>query len=83
MTRPASRRPEPVQLEFELPGTGEAIWAAGEIAYEARAPYLYTSAIRLTALPRMHARLLRDYVREQRKQQLSLLLDRIRAHRYH
>ena len=77
------RRRDALQLEFELPGTGETIWARGEIAYEARDDFFHGTGIRLAGIANLHARLLRDYVREKRKVQLSSLLDQIRRNRYH
>jgi hypothetical protein len=69
-----------VQLEFELPGTQEQIWAKGEICFDElwqpkREPGssprvvqpLRTSGIRLVAAATKHFRLLRDYVIELRQ----------------
>jgi hypothetical protein len=77
------RRPQGLQLEFELPGTGETIWARGEMAYEYRDDLFVGTGVRLTGIAKLHASLLRDYVREKRKLQLSSLLDQIRRNRYH
>jgi hypothetical protein len=67
-----------IGLEFELPGTGETIWARGEICYQGRDSYFYTDGVRFTAMPKVHARLLRDYCIESRRQNLGGLLSRIR-----
>jgi hypothetical protein len=77
------RRPDALQLEFELPGTGETIWARGEMAYEHQDEMFLGTGVRLTGIANIHARLLRDYVREKRKVQLSSLLEQIRRNRYH
>ena len=77
------RRPDALQLEFELPGTNEMIWARGELAYEHQDDLFLGTGVRLTGIATLHARLLRDYVREKRKAQLSALLDQIRRNRYH
>jgi hypothetical protein len=78
------RRPNAtLQLEFELPGTNEVIWARGEVAYEQTDEYFHGTGVRLTGIPRLHARLLRDYVREKRKHQLRELIAEIRRNRYH
>jgi hypothetical protein len=73
--RPQSRV---VALEFELPGTGELIWARGEVCYEHSDPYFHGSGVRFTAMPRVHARLLHDYCVETRRAELASLLQRIR-----
>jgi len=80
---PRDRRPQALQLEFELPGTGEVIWARGEVAYEEYDEYFHGTGVRLTGIAHLHARMLRDYVREKRKAQLLDLLDQIRRARFH
>jgi len=66
-----------VQLEFELPGTQERIWAKGQICFDALAPrpletapgrvaMVRTSGIRVVAAAGKHLRLIRDFVRELR-----------------
>lgn len=67
-----------VGLEFELPGTGEVIWARGEICHAERDGYAVGTGIRFTAMPRIHARLLRDFCIESRHIHLNGLLQRIR-----
>jgi hypothetical protein len=81
--QPLSRQTRVIGLEFELPGTGEVIWARGEIAYDAIDEYFHGQGIRFTAMPRLHARILRDYCIEKRRHQLTDLLDRIRRSRLH
>jgi hypothetical protein len=78
-----SRPSRVVGLEFELPGTGETIWARGEICYDSLDDYFHGQGIRFAAMPRMHARMLRDYCIEKRRAQLGDLLDRIRRARLH
>ena len=69
----------PVGLEFELPGTHEIIWARGEICYGKDTDDLVQgSGIRFTAMPSVHARLVRDYCVEERRAHLGRLLQRIR-----
>lgn len=68
----------PVGLEFELPGTGEVIWARGEICYGATDELVHGAGVRFTAMPTLHARLIRDYCVESRRAHLSTLLGRIR-----
>lgn len=80
---PAGSRPLPetrdVGLEFELPGTSEVIWARGRVCYEAVDPYFHGAGIQFVAMPRVHARLLRDFCVEARRAELAGLLSRIRA----
>ena len=81
--QPLSRQTRVIGLEFQLPGTSEVIWARGEIAYDSIDEYFHGQGIRFTAMPRVHARLLRDYCIEKRRHQLTDLLDRIRRSRMH
>jgi hypothetical protein len=66
-----------VQLEFELPGTSEVIWAKGELAFDhlrrnwVGLPPVRTSGVRLVAAAGRHLRLLRDYVIELRRAMLD------------
>lgn len=68
----------PVGLEFELPGTGEIIWARGEICFQASDDMVHGAGIRFTAIPTLHARMIRDYCVESRRAHLGELLSRIR-----
>ena len=78
-TGPLQEHQRVVGLEFELPGTGETIWARGEICYQGKDSYFLTDGVRFTAMPRIHARLLRDYCIESRRSHLDGLLSRIRS----
>ena len=80
---PITRASRVVGLEFELPGTNEVIWAKGEIAFDSIDEYFHGQGIRFTAMPKVHARMLRDYCVEKRRLQLGDLLDRIRRSRMH
>ena len=55
-----------VQLEIELPGIDEIIWAKGEVCFDRVRPgvagLLRTSGVRLAAACARDLRLLRDYV---------------------
>jgi hypothetical protein len=59
-----------VQVEFELPGTNELIWAKGELCFDrlrvtaAGLQPVRTSGMRLVAAASKHLRLMRDYVVE-------------------
>jgi hypothetical protein len=81
--QPMSRQSRVVGLEFELPGTGELVWARGEVAYDSIDEYFHGQGVRFTGMPRAHARMLRDYCVEKRRRQLGDLLDRIRRSRQH
>lgn len=67
-----------VGLEFELPGTGEVIWARGEICHGRKDRMVRGTGVRFTGMARAHARLLRDYCIESRRRRLGRMLDRIR-----
>jgi len=67
-----------VGLEIELPGTGEVIWARGEVCRERRERAVCGSGVRFADMPRIHARLVRDFCHERRLARLDQLLARIR-----
>ena len=67
-----------VGLEIELPGTGEVIWARGEVCRERRERTVCGSGVRFADMPRIHARLVRDFCHERRLARLDQLLARIR-----
>jgi hypothetical protein len=64
-----------VQLEFEIPGTDEMIWAKGEICFDqlwrrrglTQDRLIRTSGIRIVAAAPKHLRLLRDYSVDRRE----------------
>jgi hypothetical protein len=68
-------------LEFELPGTGEVIWARAEVAAERGGRYLFGRALHFSGIARAHARLVRDYCQQLRTRHLASLLERIRLAR--
>jgi hypothetical protein len=75
-----------LQLEFELPGTGEVIWAKGEVCFdglwqvpldsEGRVATLRTSGVRVVGAAGKHLRLMRDYVRELRRDEADFAPER-------
>jgi c-di-GMP-binding flagellar brake protein YcgR len=67
-----------VGIELELPGTGETIWARGEVRRERVARSVCGSGVRFAEMPRVHARMVRDFCHEQRRDHLAALLGRIR-----
>ena len=62
-----------VQLEFELPGTNELVWAKGELCFDRLRQTatglqpVRTSGVRFVAAASKHLRLIRDYVFELRR----------------
>jgi hypothetical protein len=78
-----------VQLEFELPGTREVIWARGEIRHDeldlptSDAGLVHGTGIHLVAIARPHLQLLRDFVVATRRQQVQDVLELMRKNRYH
>jgi hypothetical protein len=69
----------PIALEFELPGTGEIIWARGELCHDNRDDIVHRTGVRFTAMPLLYARMLRDFCVETRRARLGGLLARIRG----
>ena len=87
----AGRSTRFVQLEFNLPGTSEVIWARGEVRrdelelppWRRDSEMVHGSGVRLVALPKAHARMWRDFVYEKKKQRVTEILELIRRNRYH
>jgi c-di-GMP-binding flagellar brake protein YcgR len=67
LTEPVVPHARIVNLELELPGTSEVIWAAAESRFETIGADFHVSGLRFCAMARKHERLLRDYVRERRE----------------
>jgi hypothetical protein len=81
---PFGRQHRHVQLAFALPGTGDTIWARGEIRHDDLGlDLVHGTGIELTDMARAHQRLLRDFVYEHRRQRLEQILALIRRNRYH
>ncbi len=74
---PLSGRQRVIGLEFELPGTGETIWARGEICQQIQDSYFYNDRIRFTGMAKFHQRLLRDFCAESHNSHLQELLQQI------
>jgi len=70
--------PRRVAIEFQLPGMKESIWACGEVCYAQSGDFVTGQGIRFTAMAQKHARLLREYCIESRRQHLSGLLSDLR-----
>lgn len=60
-----------VAVEFELPGTGEVIWAKGETQFEAIDRDFHRAGIRFVAMARRHERLVREFVWDRRLRSLA------------
>jgi c-di-GMP-binding flagellar brake protein YcgR len=73
------RAGEVVGVEIELPGTGDSLWARGEVCYQRSGDLASGLGVRFTAMARQHARVLRDFVVEARRSHLGALLGRIRG----
>jgi hypothetical protein len=82
-----------VQLEFQLPGTSDVIWARGEVRYDdvgASSPLgtnddamVHGTGVHFVAIARGHARMLRNYVLDRKRQRLREILELVRKNRYH
>jgi hypothetical protein len=70
LIEPVVEQPTIVGLEFELPGTGEVIWASAESRFDSFGDYFHISGLRFVAMARKHERLLRDFVTEKRLRDL-------------
>jgi c-di-GMP-binding flagellar brake protein YcgR len=78
----SSRAPAPgtmMAIEIELPGQPDTIWAKGEVCYRKGDDIASGIGVRFIAMAQMHARQLRDYCIESRRDQLGGLLARIRG----
>jgi hypothetical protein len=72
---PFSREHRFVQVELALPGTGETIWARGEVRHDelvltdgvSAAPLVHGTGILLRDMARGHRRLLMDWLEEERR----------------
>jgi hypothetical protein len=70
-----------VGLEFELPDSGETIWARGEICRDELDGLFHGTGIAITAIAARHARLLRDYVADARERRLREILTVVKDNR--
>jgi hypothetical protein len=66
-----NRQARVVGIEFELPGTGEIIWAKGETQFVATDRDFHRAGIRFLAMARKHERLIREFVWDRRLQALA------------
>lgn len=55
-----------VALEFEIPGTGEIVWACAESRFIASDDDFHTSGLTFTGMAAKHERLLREFVLEKK-----------------
>jgi hypothetical protein len=77
---PLERRSKVIGLELKLPGTSETIWARGEICHDSLDEYFHGQGVRFTGMPKVWARLVRDWCVEKRRSMLGGLFDRVRAY---
>jgi hypothetical protein len=80
-----------VQLEFQIPGTSEIVWARGEVRrdelelppWRRDSELVHGSGVRLLEMPRAHRRMWRDFVYEKKRQRVQEILELVRRNRYH
>ena len=85
------REERTVQLEFTLPESTESIWALAEVCHDDLSEVrgeerdelavVHGTGVRFTAMAKKHERLLYDFVYEQKRRNLEVLLERIRNRR--
>lgn len=80
-----------VQLEFQIPGTREVVWARGEVRrdelelppWRRDSELVHGTGVRLLEMPRAHRRMWRDFVYEKKRQRVQEILELVRRNRYH
>lgn len=68
-----------VNLELELPGIDDSIWALGRICYRKDDRIASGLGVRFVEMARSQARLVRDFCIDVRRRHLGSMLARIRA----
>lgn len=81
LVEPVTRHARIVALEFELPGTGETIWARGETRSTTIDEDFQMTGVRFLAMARKHERLVRDYVFDKQKERMDSVWLRLRLAR--
>jgi hypothetical protein len=66
-----------VSVEFEIPGTGEIVWARAEPRFDALDEAFHTSGLTFTGMAGKHERLLREFVLEKKFLRRSHFLTRM------
>lgn len=61
---PLERTRETVQVEIPLPGAPETLWARGRVVYDCFDALFHGSAVRFTAMPNRHRRMLREWLHD-------------------
>ena len=64
LVEPLERKSNVVQLEVSLPGENDSIWARGEVVYDRFDSLFHGTAVRFTGMPRVHQRMLREWLRD-------------------
>jgi len=80
-----------VQLEFTIPGTGEIVWARGEVCrdelelppWRRDSELVHGTGVRLLEMLRAHKRMWSDFVYEKKRQRVQEILELVRRNRYH
>ena len=78
LAEPITRHSRIVGLEFELPGTGEIVWAKAEARFDSLDEDFHLSGVRFVAMADKHRRLVRDFVYDKHKRSGASLLQRFR-----
>ena len=78
LAEPTSRHARIIALEFELPGTGELIWAKAETRYEAIDYYFHFVGLRFLGMAGKHERLVRDFVYDKQHRLADSVLHRFK-----
>jgi c-di-GMP-binding flagellar brake protein YcgR len=68
-----------VAVEFSIPGVDDSIWAAGTVCHRKDDHVATEVGVRFVAMAKSHARVVRDYCIEARREYLGGLLSQIRG----
>jgi hypothetical protein len=61
-----------VSIEFEIPGTGEIVWARAEQCFDSFGDNFHTSGLTFTGMAHKHERLLREFVLDKKFSRRSI-----------
>lgn len=59
---PLERKRDTVQVEIPLPGQRDSLWARGRVVYDCFDNLFHGTAVRFTAMPSLHRRVLREWL---------------------
>lgn len=77
LVEPLERRTRVIQVELPIAEAGETLWIKGEIAYDTLDPLFHGTGVRFVAMAGKHARLLREYLEEQRHAYLRSVIRKV------